>query len=245
MKDEIQRYDGGMPKSQNVLIKLTVDGVEIEGAVELPVGQIPRQVLLPVLQRLTDAVVDIAQQQAEATGEKVSCRKGCDACCRQMVPIAPSEAFGLAEYLDSLPAAVAVPILERFDLAVEALQDKGLLESLKHRERLSEAELHALDRAYFAAQVACPFLVDKACSIHAVRPLACREFLVSSPAEFCRQPEGDKVRQVAVGAKLSRALMEREGDWVPLVLARRYVAKNRPEHVKDAKAALSGMLKSL
>jgi Fe-S-cluster containining protein len=34
----------------------------------------------------------------------------------------------------------------------------------------------------------CPFLEDESCSIHPDRPLVCREYLVTSPAELCAGP---------------------------------------------------------
>ena len=98
-------------RTQNVLVRLTVEGVEIQGAVALPAGRLAGRVLLPALRRLTDAIVGVAWRRMEEGGEKVTCRKGCDACCRQMVPIAPVEASALAEYLDNLPAAVSAPSL--------------------------------------------------------------------------------------------------------------------------------------
>jgi len=234
-------------KTQNILVKLTVNGTPIEGAVELPAIPSPKRVILPALQGLTDAIVGIAQQEAESTGENVSCRKGCDACCRQMVPLAPTEVFALAAYLDSLPPAAAAPVLERFDREVEALEEKGLTEFLRHRHALAPAQMQALDRAYFAAQIPCPFLENHACSIHAVRPLVCREYLVTSDAKFCAQPEADKVRQVVLGARTSQALLKSEpgAGWVPLVLAREYAAQHREALAANPAKALRGIVKRL
>jgi Fe-S-cluster containining protein len=203
-------------------VKLIVEGSEIEGAVEVPAGRSPRRVLLPVLRRLTDAVVGLAEQGAAARGEVVACCKGCDACCRQMVPISASEAVALEETLERLPAEVAGRVTGRFAAAVRALGERGLLEKLRGRKALGGEALGALDRAYFAAGIACPFLEEGACLTHAERPLACREFLVTSDARHCAEPGGGGVAQLQVGAKVSVALAEREGGWMPLVLAREF-----------------------
>ena len=189
--------------------------------------------------------MNLAQMQAESAGEKVSCRKGCDACCRQMVPIAPVEAFALAAHLDALPPGTAAPVLERFDQAVEALDEKGLLEPLRRRHALSVSAMRAVDRAYFAAQIACPFLEEGACTIHAVRPLACREYLVTSPASQCAAPEAERVRPLVLGAKLSRVLAKGQKEWVPLALAREYVAHHREAQVEDPRESLLAMLQKL
>ncbi len=234
-----------MNDTQNILVKLTLDGTPLEGSVELPVGRAPQRMLLPALRSLTDAIVTLAENQLEGPGEKASCRKGCDACCRQMVPLAPAEVFALAAHLDGLAPAAVVPLLEKFDQAVEALAEQSLLGPLRNRHRLSAAESHALDRAYFAAHLACPFLLDRACAIHPVRPLACREYLVTSNARFCAAPGSGKVRQVALAAKPSQALLQRRREWVPLVLAREYVAQHREPHVRDPRRALRALLNRL
>src|SRR5579884_4306054 len=97
-----------------VHVRLTVEGCEVEGAVEVPEGRVARRALLPVLQRLTDAVVGVAGQRVADEGRSVSCAKECDACCRQMVPISPTEAYGLAELLNSMETSRAQKILARF-----------------------------------------------------------------------------------------------------------------------------------
>jgi len=199
--------------------------------------------LLPILQNLTDTVVQIAEQSAPGT---VSCRKGCDACCRQMVPISAAEAHGLAATIDALPPQHAAAIQERFDVACESLEDAGLMPRLLNRKALSAEELQQLDRDYFAAGIACPFLEDHACSIHAVRPLACREFLVTSPAQHCRNPTADKVVQLPLPAKVSVALWGREDQgWLPLLLARGFVAKYPEKPVANPAAELQAILQAL
>src|ERR1035437_3626270 len=104
-----------MSQSINVHLKLMVDGVEIEAAVPVPAHPSPRRVLLPILQGLADTVVRIAQESA---ARQVSCSKGCDACCRQMVPISPTEAYALGVLIDSLPPDRAAAILARFEEAL-------------------------------------------------------------------------------------------------------------------------------
>ena len=44
----------------------------------------------------------------------------------------------------------------------------------------------------------CPFLEEESCSIHPDRPLVCREYLVTSPAELCAGPTQEGVTPVAV-----------------------------------------------
>lgn len=226
---------------QHVHLSLMVDGRQIEAAVPLPAGPSVRRVLLPVLQGLTDTVVAIA-----AEGKAVSCRKGCDACCRQMVPISPTEAFGIAAVIDGFSPERRAAMVRTFDAAVETLGEKGVLGRLRDRHKLSDEEQLQLDRDYFLAGVACPFLEAGACSIHPERPLACREFLVESDPVHCRNPHGDKVLQVPMPAKVSMALAGRdEGGWVPLVLAREFVAGGGREAVGVPAEMLGEILRDL
>ncbi len=173
-----------------------------------------------MLQKLTDAIVNIAELRAAENDTPVTCSKGCDACCRQMVPITSSEAHALAHLLKSLPAAHAARIRARFKKNLTALHRAALLDKLTHRQDLPAEQLAQLDRDYFAQNLPCPFLEDRACSIHPHRPLACREFLVTSNPIHCANPASGKIQQVQLGAKLSLALLATEQKpWLPLTLA--------------------------
>ena len=85
---------------------------------------------------------------------------------------------------------------------------------------------------YFRLGLACPFLEDESCSIHEVRPIACREYLVTTPAEHCANPSAETVRCVPLPGKASEAL-RKTGEaagapWVPLSLALDW-AEGHPE----------------
>lgn len=206
-----------------VRVKLTIEGHELEAGVAVPAGAARLRDVLPVLQNLTDAVVGIAEASAAERGERVSCAKGCGACCRQMVPISVPEAHHLAAVVAGMPGEQAERVRGRFAVALERLERAGLLTALRGRAGLTEAELAGLDVAYFRLGMACPFLEEETCSVHAVRPLACREFLVTSPAAHCANPVAGAVAQLPLGAKVSHALACADGEgayaWLPLVLA--------------------------
>src|SRR4051812_30254673 len=72
-------------------IQLAIGGERLRLEITVPAGPARPRDLLPVLQGLTDVVVGIAVRSAEGQGQAVSCRKGCGACCRQLVPISESE----------------------------------------------------------------------------------------------------------------------------------------------------------
>ena len=155
---------------------------------------------MPALQGLVNAVVGAAE-----AGRTISCRKGCGACCRQLVPISRTEGEALLAWSRRCPRSGARRCGRRFAAAEAALAHAGLRRAARGR---SDRELSI---AYFALGVPCPFLEDESCSIHADRPLVCREYLVTSPAELCAGPTQDGVTPVPV-PKLSLAARRLQDD---------------------------------
>jgi Fe-S-cluster containining protein len=182
--------------------------------------------MLPVFRSIAEVVIDQGVKKAEAAGEKVSCKKGCGACCRQLVPISEMEARQIRDLVDELPEARRSEVRARFADARRRLQEAGLLDKLEHPERFQDGELRPLGLQYFAQGIACPFLAEESCSIHPERPIACREYLVTSPAEECARPNPESVRCVPLAGKVSNAVIRLAGQrserfipWVPLILA--------------------------
>ena len=197
----------------------------LDVSVLVPSGRVTLTQILPVLQSLSSDIMASTVEQTEAEGHRISCRAGCGACCRQMVPLSIFEAEALGDWIRTLPQERQDELARRFDAALIALRDGGMLERLNPKslaEKNEQAAPLALD--YLMLRVACPFLVDESCSIHAIRPLICREYLVTSPAEFCVFPTRDKVTGVPVPVKLSSAMFKLGVDveggvrgWIPLV----------------------------
>src|SRR5262249_61904401 len=81
-----------------------------------------------------------------------------------------------------------------------------------------------------------PFLEEESCSISQERPITCREYLVTSPAENCAKLGDAGVRRVRLPLRVFNAVarwqvppqehfLER---WVPLILAPEW-AEAHPE----------------
>lgn len=134
----------------------------------------------------------------QADGETVSCRKGCGACCRQVVPLTPPEAFHIEELVEGAPAARRRKLDLRFRIVTRRLKREGM-----DRHPLFH---HAAD--YFRLGLACPFLEDESCSIHAARPLVCREHLAVSPAENCADFPGVFIRLLPQPLSVREALAD-------------------------------------
>jgi Fe-S-cluster containining protein len=210
---------------------MSIAGRPIEMEVEVPEGPTQPRQLLPLLQWLADEVGDIAAAQVAQQGKTISCRAGCGACCRQLVPISQAEAYRIADLVERLPEPRRTEVRGRFRATAERLAAAGLLDQLVD---LPDDPFHAIWTEYFRLGIPCPFLEEESCSIHPDRPLVCREYLVMSPAENCRQAAGAKIDLVLPPIKVAYALLQLErgaadspGTGVPLSLAPQWAASHR------------------
>ncbi len=214
----------------------------IQATARLPVGEVRLVDLLPVLRKFNDAIIGAAVEDTRAEGRTISCRAGCGACCRQIVPISEHEALALLEWVETLPENQQTLIRSKFASAAAALGAKGMLE--RTREAVLTKDRVATLRfslEYFHAGVPCPFLVNESCSIHPIRPMKCREYLVTSPAENCAQPTAESIAMVEIPTDFSKILFHfdaarsAEGSrWLPLVLLFEWDAQLRQDPQRRA-----------
>jgi Fe-S-cluster containining protein len=150
-------------------------------------------------QALSAAISSLPEDPDSSTARKepVSCRKGCAACCRQVIPLSPPEAFLLAESVGAADPAAKAILLERFAFLAERLEREGLGDALFNRTA-----------DYFRLGLDCPFLVEESCSIHSSRPLACREHQVFSPAALCGSFPNAFIRMRRVPLSVGETLAE-------------------------------------
>lgn len=208
-------------------IKLTSPGWGMEFKLTVPAGPTTLKELLPLAQTLSDAVVNATVQEVEQLGTKISCCKGCGACCRQLVPISEVEARRIAEVVQSLPEPRQSQVRAKFEDALSRLKDAGLLDKLHDPERWYREGYIPFGMEYFRLGIPCPFLEEESCSIHPDRPVTCREFLVTTPAAHCQNPSAETVKSVRLPLRIGPALAEFQViesapylvRWVPLVLA--------------------------
>jgi Fe-S-cluster containining protein len=211
----------------------TADGV-IQGKVAVTTGPMRLTGLVPIAYALTNALVARAVELEEQAGRTISCGAGCGACCRHMVPVSPPEAFAIAEVLDRLTPARRRVVVQRFARIVETVRAQDMVDELLAPQITDETSL-PIARRYFALGMACPFLEDEACSIHGERPVVCRDFNVTSPAEWCRTPYDHDIAKVdlpvplaAPLARLTAAVAGIEPCLIPLTLVPHWVARHEP-----------------
>jgi Fe-S-cluster containining protein len=199
---------GAPAASGEVTIRISDDLVPI--AVTVPTEPTAIEPLLPIFHGFLDAMVRRGVGNAEALGKSISCRAGCGACCRQSVPIAPSEARAIAALVAALPEPRQAQIRSRFTAARAALDAAGVDHGPAAFTEATVEDRLANGMRYFRAGVACPFLDAESCSIHPVRPLICREYLVTTSASACDNPTMESVQTVPLGGSLAKALIATE-----------------------------------
>jgi Fe-S-cluster containining protein len=212
------------PETVSVEFALGIGDGKFRATAVVPAGQTNLTQILPVIQSLENSLVEGVVAQLEA-GRTVSCKAGCGACCRQIVPLSIFEAEALASWIRSLPESRQLELSERFHQALLKLDAAGLIDRLVNEDWLAEsASASQLVVDYLQERIPCPFLEDESCSIHPFRPLICREYLVTSPPERCFVPTAGRVATVSLPLHFSRALYsigaELENDsrgWIPLV----------------------------
>lgn len=232
-------------------VRVTIDAEPIELELVVPAARTQLRTLLPVLRGLADLMADLGAERAQRDGRAISCRKGCGACCRQPVPITESEAVAIAELVAALPEPKQSEVRARFERALERLAVAGLLDELRQPDKLGDADLAPLSRAYFELGIACPFLEAESCSIHAERPIACREYLVTSPPEHCARPSDENVERVLMPAESFRAVRATDASasegagWTLLVLALEAAAERRDRPEQQSLAWLQQIFSKL
>ena len=220
-------------------IILSLNGAQIEMEMTVPAKPVKPTRMLPIFQAMASSFVDAGAGEVEANGEKISCRKGCGACCRQAVPLAEIEAYRIADLVENLDEPRRSEIKQKFADACRHLHETGWFERMDEFAEFSLDERRRIVMEYFNEGIACPFLEDESCSIHPDRPLACREYLVTSPAENCARPSPETVKVVEITVKPSKALREtgrsenlRKLNFVPMIRALEW-ASRYPEKMPE------------
>ena len=209
----------------SVSFSFSIGEDKVDATAEVPAGATNLTRILPVIQSLDDSIIEgVAASHAEE-GMKVSCGPGCGICCRQLVPVSIFEAEALTEWFRELPKDRQEQLANRFHQSLIQLSASGLLGRVLNEDWLAESEsAKQLSLDYFHLGIPCPFLEDESCSIHPIRPLICREFLVSSPPEHCADPAALQIVPIHLPLHLSRILIRMGAEiekgprrWIPML----------------------------
>ena len=92
-----------VPEIRTLPITLDFPEGKIDAEIDLPLGPERLVVLAFKMLAISSEVADMAARAAEKLGLKISCKKVCGACCRQLVPLSPPEAAMIFEFVESMP----------------------------------------------------------------------------------------------------------------------------------------------
>lgn len=189
-------------------VVLNVGGVPLDLEMTVPSRPVKPHRMLPIFQKMADSFSAIGVDAEKALGNSVSCGAGCTACCHQAVPVSEAEVYYYAELVASMPEPKRTEVKRRFADSLKHFRESGWFSKLRSQKAHSLKGAEELVLEYFREQVPCPFLEDSMCMVYEHRPLACREYLVTSPAENCWKPTPKDVRTVGLPVKPSSSLKQ-------------------------------------
>jgi Fe-S-cluster containining protein len=199
------------PRTERLNLSINTTSGEIHSQVDIPTGFIPITDIVSVVRSLSEKAQALEVSSTLQTGRKISCQKGCGACCQRiMVPVSPPEAFALAKMLEDLPQDHRGRVEQRLAETRERLQAAGLLPLLQELaespDQKTDSDIDPINRAYYALRLPCIFLENDACSIYEYRPAACREYLVTTAAELCQDIEKNPVQELHIPLRAGTVL---------------------------------------
>jgi Fe-S-cluster containining protein len=245
------------PRGPNDREVLALEIETPDGTLRTALAVPPRPMRLPELAfgflQVASKLTDVAVAGVERAGKTISCKKGCGACCRQVVPLSPPEAWLVADLVAGMPEPRRSEVRAAFAAASEVLRTSGVGAAVTARHENAE-QMIAAALSYFKLELPCPFLRDDACSIHPYRPSICREYMVTSPAENCATLGRGPIERVPVSARLSEALVSlsakllgKEPEVVPMTLALDWAEANKADGQRtwDGRVLIEGLVAEL
>ncbi|MCF7972301.1 MAG: YkgJ family cysteine cluster protein [Phycisphaerae bacterium] len=150
-------------------------------------------------------------------GKTIPCCEGCSTCCNYLVPLSIPEVIHVYEEIAALPAQLGHAFWGN------SLRVAGqLLDNDTDHVPNGESSLDQVGQWYAHKEAACPFLENNLCALYDQRPLACREYLVATPASWCRPELVGRVEKIelpfSVLECLGKAAAQLEGTPVEAVM---------------------------
>lgn len=248
-----------MPKDTKVRLPLL--GGDREVTLPVPGGKGALTMVLPAARKLSKASMDASVESERAEGRHVTCKSGCAACCRQLIPVSLIEARALMTIVEKMPTAKRDAIERRFAASLARIEEAGLAPKPGREPRTSllsdvagdvRDQWNDVNDRYLALDLACPFLERERCVVYEDRPFVCREHMVTTDPAACTTGVG--ARAVPRPAYLTRALAKTvealDGimpSSLPLLFAPEWLAARGSELGKDhdGAEALAVLVESL
>ena len=171
------------------------------------IGQMRKDFCVDYIKHKQEVFRDIEKTQlemAEAKGETITCRKGCQPCCVHYVDAGIQEAEAIVYYLYQ-NESVLNNFLQAYPAWREKVKQSGdPFRNMVHQwektadgkwrdKKIIQGGLGALYE-HNTANIPCPFLDNYVCSIYEVRPYVCAGCFATTPAEMCKPVNRNKAR---------------------------------------------------
>ena len=145
---------------------------------------------------LAQDLIDADQQDlmTSAAGNTVACRARCTVCCHQAVPVGPAELRSIRDAIAEMEEPTRNAVERRIEGAAAELRSLGFTRT--SLSDVASTQREDVAQSYFANRVMCPLLEDGVCSVRDARPMACREYLVSSDPSKCSSLEDPTVVRI-------------------------------------------------
>jgi len=163
--------------------------------------------LVPVARAVSGKVIRLVTNKLASDGNSVSCRKGCCHCCHYLLPVSTPEAFRLAYEILTMPPIRQEAILISTIDAAKKIMEHGLPEP-ENNPIANRPDLQDISNWYKELTLPCPFLVDDSCCIYNIRPLVCREYMVTSPPDNCKKNSTTPPDTVTLPVTTAKILMD-------------------------------------
>jgi Fe-S-cluster containining protein len=209
--------EAAMSETPRATLHLRVLGESHKVSVAVPPTPAGMADLLPAAQAITNATMDVAFAKSAAGGTPASCRRGCCACCYQLVAVTVPEARALGRLVDAMPPERAAVIRGRFAETVALAKAAGITDPntpdgepvvLLRGTPTGPDRFIDLGLRYFSLHRPCGFLDNGECGIYENRPLICREYAVTTPAERCSELDLRAITMVEPPVRLSNGLAD-------------------------------------
>lgn len=130
--------------------------------------------------RRCDNILEMWQKKARQA-HQVTCKKGCDHCCYQLIHATLYEGVVIANRLINRQDS------SRIDKVVA--QGENQAQIVHDANTKEEVAIRDTDAArWFVRQEACCFLENNLCTIYDIRPIACTSYMTVTPPELCAGP---------------------------------------------------------
>ncbi len=169
---------------------------------------VPLSELVPMACQLSQAIVDATSRRIEESDGRIACRKGCDACCSYLIPISPAEAYHIRDKIFRLPQSEQKTLFRSCQQTTRQLVDHEIPADLFSTIQDHQKRLEILSDWYRGLDLSCPFLINHACCIYEFRPLACREYCVTSHPSKCRPESTEPSTQIPMSLRIAEVLAE-------------------------------------